>query len=201
MLRQLRIDNIALIDHLEITLQPGLTIITGETGAGKSILIDALSLTLGARADAALLRAGSDQGRVTAHFQLPPAPHPARQWLQAQELDLPGDDLFLRRTLGTGGRSRAFINDHPVSVAALATLAALLVDLHGQHDHQSLLRTETHLELLDAFGDHGPLVAAVTAVHDQWRATRNRLVEVQRQAREAGDRRQFLAFQLAELEG
>ncbi|MBF0153690.1 MAG: DNA repair protein RecN [Magnetococcales bacterium] len=200
MLRRLRIDNIALIDHLEITLNPGLTIITGETGAGKSILIDALGLTLGERADASLLRTGSEQGRVTACFQLPPLPHPARQWLIDQELDLPGDDLFLRRTLGTGGRSRAYINDHPVSVAALAALAALLVDLHGQHDHQSLLRTETHLELLDAFGGHGTLVTATASLHKAWQSIREQLAEIERRAREAGDRRQFLEFQLEELE-
>ncbi|MBF0175749.1 MAG: DNA repair protein RecN [Magnetococcales bacterium] len=200
MLRQLRIDNIALIDHLEITLEPGLTIITGETGAGKSILIDALGLTLGERADASLLRTGSDQGRVTAHFLLPPPPHPARQWLADQELDLPGEDLFLRRTLGTGGRSRAYINDHPVSVTALASLASLLVDLHGQHDHQSLLRTETHLELLDAFGGHGELVAATSAQHKVWQDTREQLETLRRKARESGDRRHFLAFQLEELE-
>ncbi|MEO5370159.1 MAG: DNA repair protein RecN [Magnetococcus sp. DMHC-1] len=199
MLRQLRIENIALIEHLELTLHPGLTIITGETGAGKSILIDALGLTLGERADASLLRTGTEQGRVTAHFQLPDPPHPARQWLLEQELDL-GNDLFLRRTLGVGGRSRAYINDHPVSVTALATLAALLVDLHGQHDHQSLLRTETHLELLDAFGGHGATVAATASLYKEWHTIREQLEAIRRQAREAGDRRNFLQFQLGELE-
>ncbi|MBF0163286.1 MAG: DNA repair protein RecN [Magnetococcales bacterium] len=201
MLRHLIIENIALIERLEIEFDSGLTILTGETGAGKSIVIDALALTLGARADNTLIRADAERAMVTAHFILPQA-HPARDWLKEQALveDEDGGELFLRRTLSANGRGKAFINEIPVPVAVLAQLGDGLVDIHGQHDHQSLLHAATHLAILDGFARHDGLVEGVVELARLWRQRREALEEVRRRARDAEQRRAFLVHQLDELE-
>ncbi|MBF0213983.1 MAG: DNA repair protein RecN [Magnetococcales bacterium] len=199
MLRQLTIENIALVERLDLEFGPGLTILTGETGAGKSILIDALALTLGARADSGLIRTGCDQAMATARFLLPDH-HPARLWLREQELNGDGEELFLRRTLSANGRSKAFINETPVPITTLAQLGDGLVDIHGQHDHQSLLNPASHLTILDAFACHDELVR-LTASHAQAWQTRHKALEALRQrARDALQRRAFLAHQLDEID-
>ena len=167
MLARLSIRDIVLIDRLDLDFASGLSVLTGETGAGKSILLDAFALALGARGDATLVRQGAEQGQVTAMFELPPR-HSARALLG--ELDISADEaLILRRVQFADGRTRAFINDQPVGVQALQSLGAALVEIHGQHDARALVDAATHRGLLDAFGGLDDGAAAVTAL---WNARR-----------------------------
>ena len=150
MLVQLSIRDIVLIDRLDLEFGRGLTVLTGETGAGKSILLDAFSLALGGRGDGSLVRTGESQGQITAVFDLG-ADHPARVAAAAQDIDCDGD-FILRRVQMADGRTRAFVNDQPVSVQALRSIAAPLVEIHGQHDDRALVDPARHRALLDAFG-------------------------------------------------
>src|SRR5215831_17916469 len=150
MLIRLSIRDIVLIDRLDIDFAAGLSALTGETGAGKSILLDSFALALGARGDSGLVRHGAEQGQVTAAFDVP-ADHPARAILKAN--DIPAeDDLILRRVQLADGRTRAFVNDQPVGVQVLRGLGGTLVEIHGQHDERALVDTATHRLLLDAYG-------------------------------------------------
>lgn len=151
MLRALSVSDIVLIDRLELDFEPGLSVLTGETGAGKSILLDALALVIGRRADAGLLRSGADKGVVAAEFSVPNG-HPVLDLLIEHGLDLDGDAVLIRRTLGADGRSRAFLNDQPVSAALLRQVGEKLIEIHGQHGQQGLLNPSSHRALLDAFG-------------------------------------------------
>lgn len=161
MLTQLSIRNILLLKSCDIPFAAGLNVLTGETGAGKSILLDALGLALGERSDASLVRSGETQASVTAEFQV--AGHAALQAL-LEELSLPiADEIILRRTLGGDGKSRAFVNDEPVSVAALKRIGELLVARHGQHDQRGLLDSKTHRELLDAAAGNQKLLQQCAA--------------------------------------
>jgi DNA repair protein RecN (Recombination protein N) len=185
MLARLSIRDIVLIDKLDIDLASGLSVLTGETGAGKSILLDAFALALGARGDAALVRQGAEQGQVIAMFELPPK-HPAR----AQLTDIaPDEPVILRRVQFADGRTRAFVNDQPVGVQALQALGAALVEIHGQHDARALVDASTHRHLLDAYGR---LEDDAVAVEKLWTARReaedavaSHRSEVERAAREA----------------
>jgi DNA repair protein RecN (Recombination protein N) len=173
MLIRLSIRDIVLIDRLDIDFAAGLSVLTGETGAGKSILLDAFALALGARGDVALVRQGAEQGQVTAAFDLPRA-HPARALL-AQN-DIAGDDqLILRRVQLRDGRTRAFVNDQPVGAQVLKSLGAALVEIHGQHDERALVDAATHRALLDAFGG---LDRDAQAVAQLWEDRRAREAEV-----------------------
>ena len=158
MLARLSIRDIVLIDQLDLEFADGLTILTGETGAGKSILLDALSLALGARGDGALTRHGEAQGQVTASFDLAPG-HPVFTALADQGVRADGE-LILRRIQFADGRTRAFVNDQSVSAQTLRAVAAGLVEIHGQHDERALLDASTHRALVDAYGGHGALVEA-----------------------------------------
>jgi len=158
MLARLSIRDIVLIDQLDLEFADGLTILTGETGAGKSILLDALSLALGARGDGALTRHGEAQGQVTASFDLAPD-HPVFAALADQGVRADGE-LILRRIQLADGRTRAFVNDQSVSAQTLRAVAAGLVEIHGQHDERALLDASTHRALVDAYGGHGALVEA-----------------------------------------
>src|ERR1700761_1921364 len=150
MLARLSIRDIVLIDQLDLDFARGLTILTGETGAGKSILLDALSLALGGRGDGGLVRAGVGQGQVTAVFE-PPAGHPVHALLAAQ--DLPREtELILRRVQMADGRTRAYVNDQSVGAQTLKILADGLVEIHGQHDERALLDASTHRALTEAYG-------------------------------------------------
>ncbi len=161
MLARLSIRDIVLIDQLDLEFSHGLTILTGETGAGKSILLDSLSLALGARGDGALVRHGQAQGQVTATFDLP-SDHCAFRALADQ--DIPADgELILRRVQLADGRTRAFINDQSVSAQALRAVAADLVEIHGQHDERALLDASTHRALVDAYGGHEALTRTTRA--------------------------------------
>ena len=169
MLTLLDIRNVVLIESLKLEPGAGLAVLTGETGAGKSILLDALGLALGARADAALVRAGTDAARVTAAFEVAPA-HPVLALLAENDVEVePGGPLLLRRQLKPDGGSRAYINDQPVSVALLREAGGLLVEVHGQNDERGLLAASGHRALLDAFGGLAELLAGVRAAHAAWR--------------------------------
>ncbi|MGN6155631.1 MAG: DNA repair protein RecN [Sphingomicrobium sp.] len=198
MLRQLAIRNVVLIDQLEIEFEPGLGVLTGETGAGKSILLDSLGLALGSRADTALVRQGEDGASVTAEIELP-ARHPAQAILSEQGLACdPGEPLILRRTVKTDGGSRAFIGASAVPAGAIREIASLLVEIHGQHDDRGLLNPRGHRALLDAFAgiDTGPVEAAwakVTHMEQEIAAARSAAAEAERD-------RDYLAHAVGEIE-
>jgi DNA repair protein RecN (Recombination protein N) len=185
MLARLSIRDIVLIDRLDIDFASGLSVLTGETGAGKSILLDAFALALGARGDASLVRQGAEQGQVTAMFELPPK-HPARALLSDVAPDEP---VILRRVQFADGRTRAFINDQPVGVQALQAIGAALVEIHGQHDARALVDASAHRRLLDAYGRLEDEAAAIeklwTARRDAEEAVAAHRAEVERAAREA----------------
>lgn len=169
MLTHLSIRDIVLIERLEIDLSAGLSVLTGETGAGKSILLDSLSLALGARGDGALVRQGATQGQVTASFDVP-LNHPARAFLTENAIDDEGADLILRRVQTADGRTRGFINDQPVSAALLRQLGHHLVEIHGQHDERALVDPAAHRMILDSFGGHLGETASVGHAWRAWRA-------------------------------
>ncbi len=174
MLSALSIRDVVLIERLDVSFGSGLTVLTGETGAGKSILLDSLGLALGARAEAGLVRPGAEQASVSASFA-PPAGHPIGVLLAEQGLDAE-DDVVLRRVLTKDGRSRAFINDQPVGVALLRRAGALLVEVQGQHEQIGLADPASHVAMLDAFGAPRPLRDATATA---WREWRNALAELQ----------------------
>jgi len=198
MLRQLAIRNIVLIDRLELEFDRGLNVLTGETGAGKSILLDSLGLALGARADTGLVRQGEDNASVTAEIEID-ARHPARAVLDEQGVESePGEPLLLRRTLKNDGGSRAFVGSAPVSAGTLRDVAALAIEIHGQHDDRGLLNPRGHRELLDTFGgiDLAPLAAAWTKVTE----IEQSLAQARAQAAEAERDREWLAHAVGEIE-
>lgn len=164
MLGTLSVRNIVLIDQLDIILDAGLTALTGETGAGKSILLDALSLALGGRGDQSLVRTGMESGQVTAVLHLP-ADHPVRRLLAENEI-ADDEEVILRRVQYADGRTRAFINDNPVSAGLMRDVGLLAVEIHGQHADRALVDTATHRALLDAYGGHGAETAATAGAHD-----------------------------------
>ena len=167
MLARLSIHDVVLIDQLDLEFAPGLTVLTGETGAGKTILLDALSLALGARGDGGLVRHGQPQGQVTAVFELPPG-HAALAALDGLGIEV-GDELILRRVQFADGRTRAYVNDQSVSAQSLRSLAAALVEIHGQHDERALTDPAAHRALVDVYGSLGSLGVAV---EDAYRALR-----------------------------
>jgi len=168
MLCRLSIRDIVLIDRLDIDFTRGLSVLTGETGAGKSILLDAFALALGARGDQGLVRQGAEQGQVTAVFELP-RDHPAQALIAAHGI-VAEDELILRRVQLADGRTRAFVNDQPVSVQALKELGGALVEIHGQHDERALIDASTHRRLLDAYGGLEAQAAELAAL---WAARRD----------------------------
>ncbi|MCC0043373.1 MAG: DNA repair protein RecN [Brucellaceae bacterium] len=197
MLAHLSIRDIVLIERLDIDFESGLSVLTGETGAGKSILLDALSLALGARGDTALVRNGAAQGQVTAVFDIP-ANHPVRGMLRENAIDDEGD-VILRRVQSADGRTRVFINDQPSSVALMRETGRALVEIHGQHDERALVDTAMHRDLLDAFGGHLGEVAHVAGRWREWREAEQQLAR-HRAAVEAAAREQdFLRASVAEL--
>jgi DNA repair protein RecN (Recombination protein N) len=187
MLAHLSIRDIVLIERLDIDFRSGLSVLTGETGAGKSILLDSLSLALGARGDASLVRHGAAQGNVTAVFDVP-AGHFARDLLRDNGVEDEGD-IILRRIQTGDGRSRVFINDQPASVTLLREIGRALVEIHGQHDDRALVDVSAHRDLLDAFGGHAGEAASVARAHRHWRETESLLnrhrAKVEAAAREA----------------
>lgn len=167
MLTSLYVRHFAVVEAAEITLGAGLTVVSGETGAGKSLLVDALMLLAGARADSGMVRAGSDRAELAAEFDLTELPE-AREWLQREELDEDGS-CQLRRVLRAEGSSKAWINGRPANARQLGEIASLLVEIHGQHEHQALLSRPHQLALLDAYAGHEALLASVRDSALQWR--------------------------------
>jgi DNA repair protein RecN (Recombination protein N) len=163
MLTRLSIRDVVLIERLDLSFHGSLSVLTGETGAGKSILLDALGLALGDRGQASLVRSGAERAQVTAEFDLSPD-HPALTLIAAREIAAE-TPLILRRVLGADGRSRAFVNDQPVSIGLLGEVGALLVEIHGQHETRGLLNPATHRAVLDTAGGHGALVDRTIAAH------------------------------------
>ena len=199
MLQGLAIRDVVLIDRLDLTFDAGLSALTGETGAGKSILLDALGLALGARADAGLVAKGAAQASVAASFALE-AKHPARALLADRGLDADDDTLILRRTLGADGRSRAFVNDQPVPVGTLRELAGLLVEIHGQFDTHGLLDPATHRLALDVYGGLAADADGVANLHAAWRAAEAAEAEARERAAKAATDEDFLRHAVDELD-
>ncbi len=203
MLTRLSIRNIVLIEALDLDFSGGLGVLTGETGAGKSILLDALGLVLGDRADSGLVRAGEDRASVTASFEFSALPPPIRAVLEDAGVDMePGEPLILKRQLKADGGSKAFVNDQPAGVALLRELAGFLVELHGQHDDRGLVNPRGHRALLDRFAaqkDKGADVAGIETAWRAWRAAEAALAAVRARLAQASADRDLLLAHLAEL--
>lgn len=196
MLRALHIRDFVIVEEAEIVFGPGFTVFSGETGAGKSILIDALALTLGGRADAGMLREGATRTDISAVFD---ASEAQRGWLAERDIDAT-DELVLRRVVDTQGRSRGYINGVPATVAQLRELGDQLIDIHGQHAHQSLLRADAQRDLLDAHGGHAELRQAVAQAWKSWRQGAARLEAAERDASTLATERDRLQWQADELD-
>ncbi|NMP26025.1 DNA repair protein RecN [Rahnella sp. SAP-1] len=197
MLAQLTISNFAIVRELEIDFHAGMTAITGETGAGKSIAIDALGLCLGSRADGNSVRLGTSRADVCARFTLADTPS-AKQWLIDNQLD-DGQDCLLRRTISADGRSRGFINGTPVPLSQLREIGHHLIQIHGQHAHQLLVKPEHQKQLLDAYAAQSSLLAQMRAAYENWHQSCRTLAQFQQQVSERESRRQLLQYQLKEL--
>jgi len=198
MLSSLSIADVVLIDRLELDISAGLCVLTGETGAGKSILLDALGLALGERAEARLVRHGAEQAAVTAVFHIE-ADHPVRGHLSEQGITLDENELLLRRVLSADGRSRAFINDQPVSVGLLKMIGGLLVEIHGQFESQRLLNPASHLGLLDALGGYTPLRQETATAHQAWQKAVEAHAEAEEEMAAARRDEEFLRHAVSEL--
>jgi DNA repair protein RecN (Recombination protein N) len=200
MLIGLWIRDVVLIEALDLSIGPGLTALTGETGAGKSIILDSLGLATGARADAGLVRRGAGQAAVTAAFA-PAADHPVWGLLEEKGLSYARDeDLVLRRNLAADGRSRAFVNDQATGVGVLKEVGDLLLEVHGQHETVGLLDARTHRPLLDAFGALQPIVAGVAARFAEWREARAKVEALRELAARAAAETEEMSLRLAELD-
>ncbi len=198
MLIHLHIKDLAVVRSVELNLGPGMSALTGETGAGKSILIDALGLALGDRADNTMIRAGCERAEITAVFDAAHREEVAL-WLSEHALDDAGE-CILRRILVRDGRSRAFINGSPAPVQSLQELGQLLVDIHGQHAHQSLLRRPYQRDLMDEYAGHRPLAESVAELYQRYRKVQSRLSELQEASRDRTARLDLLRYQAGELE-
>ncbi|WP_142848722.1 DNA repair protein RecN [Telmatospirillum sp. J64-1] len=198
MLLSLSIRDVVLIEKLDIAFRAGLSVLTGETGAGKSILLDSLGLALGARADSGLVRKGASQLSVTAEFDLPPN-HPVRAILDEQGIEAE-DMLVVRRTVGTDGRSRAWVNDQAASIGLLRRIGEELVEIHGQFDAHGMMDSATHGPVLDAFGGLNEDVAALRGAFRAWRESRDRREQAEAELARARLEEESLRFALDELE-
>ena len=198
MLLSININNFTLVESLEIEFSSGTTAITGETGAGKSLVLDALGMALGDRADINTIRHGKQRAEITATFDIARAPE-AMAWLQQNDLDA-DDQCILRRLYTTEGRSRGYINGQSCTMQQLQTLGEMLTDIHSQHEHQSLLRRETHRKLLDEYAGTTELAEQVATIFQQWNSADKKLRRLLEQSDELTARRDLLTFQVEELQ-
>lgn len=199
MLAGLSIRDVVLIDRLDLTFEHGLSVLTGETGAGKSILLDSLGLALGARADSGLVRSGAPQLAVAARFDIPSS-HPVWERVREQGLAVEGEDLVLRRVVTADGRGRAFLNDQPVSVGLLRQIGDELVEIHGQFDSHGLLNPATHGAALDAFAGLAPALAETRSAFDLWREKARARAEAEAALAQARADEQALRHDAEELD-
>jgi len=199
MLRTLSIRDFVIVDSLELEFQSGFTVLTGETGAGKSILVDALALALGERGDAAAVRAGCERADIGAEFDIQLLPE-LEQWLRSAELEGDPGSVLLRRVIDKGGRSRAFINGRPATLSQLREAGEWLVDIHGQHAHQSLLKADAQRALLDAHAGLAALAADVAAAYRHWQKLAQVRSEYETHAAQRNAEREQLLWQVQELE-
>ena len=197
MLTHIHIRDLAIIDELELELGPGMSVLTGETGAGKSILIDALGLVLGDRAASDVVRDGANKAEITLALDIR-GQTTVLQWLIEQGLDA-GDECFLRRVIGRDGRSKTYINGTPAPLQRVRELGEMLVDIHGQHAHQSLLRGDTQRQILDTHADNGERLERLAVTYHELRVLSQQLQELTNQGRERADRIDLLQFQVQEL--
>ncbi len=199
MLKKVYIKNYTLVQEQEIHFQPGLNIITGETGAGKSILIGAINTLLGERTSPSALRIGENKAIIEGVFDLSHLPE-VQAYLQQQALDAPDQELILRREILANGRSRAFINDTPVTLDEIDKVASMLVDLHGQHEHQSLLRTAEHLNFIDVYAGLQNEREQVRAQYQKVQTLQRELKDLRAREQELRQKKDYLCFQLEEIQ-
>ena len=201
MLTQLTINNFAIVRQLEIELAKGMSVITGETGAGKSIAIDALGLCLGQRIETSMVREGQERAEICATFFIEPT-NPAYQWLQEQELQDPDNpsDCILRRVINADGRSKAFINSTPVSASQLKEIGQYLIHLNGQHASQLLLKNDYQLQLVDTFAHHHDLLAQMREDYRTWKNLQTQVKTFQQKVTENEAKKQLLQYQVEELD-
>jgi DNA repair protein RecN (Recombination protein N) len=198
MLHALSIRDFVIVDTMELEFKPGFTVLTGETGAGKSILIDALALTLGERADGVVVRNGAERAEIAAEFDIGKLA-PLSAWLRENDLEADPGVCLMRRVIEVNGRSRGFINGHTATVQQLREAGEKLVEIHGQHAHQTLLKAESQRELVDAYGGLGELAAQVAEHYRQWQSLRKRLQEWETNAAAFAAEREQLEWQAREL--
>lgn len=198
MLTHLAVRDFAIIDALDLDLREGLSVLTGETGAGKSILVDALGLALGGRADMTIIRHGAERAEITADFDLQTRPQ-IQAWLQERDWAATGE-CIVHRVIGRDGRSRGQINGRSVPLQSLTDLGNQLVDIHGQHEHQSLLRPSAQLSLLDSFANDAELLGQIVRLHQEWKTCHERLTTLQAAGADRDARAEFLHHQISELE-
>jgi len=198
MLTHIRIRNFAIIDHLDVEFHNGLTALTGETGAGKSILLGALGLLLGDRADSDSVRAGASKAEISAEFDIAQLEH-VQRWLKQKELDADSDCL-IRRRLSSDGRSRAFINGSPVPLQDMRELGEMLVDIHGQHEHQSLMKAQMQRQLLDDYAQHKIDLNNLKELYQQWKKVSGEYRQLKDAATDRSDRIDLLRYQVQELD-
>jgi len=198
MLSQLKVTNFAIADHVEVLFEQGMTVLSGETGAGKSIILDALGLALGDRADTSMVRHGEKKAEICATFELDNHPQ-AVKWLQEHDLD---DELqcIIRRIITAEGRSRSYINGHPCPLQSLKSIGELLIDIHSQHEHQSLLQKDKHRSILDDFGKLQSNSKKVAQLYNEWTAVAQKLAQLESNQDEFEARLQLLTFQVDEFD-
>lgn len=198
MLTNLSVRHLAVVDDLELSFANGMTSLTGETGAGKSILVDAMSLVLGDRADSNMIRFGEERAEIEASFDTSKNPV-LQDWLVEQELN-EDEQCHLRRTITKDGRSRAYINGRTVPLTQLRGVSERTIDIHGQHAHQSLIRSETQRQLLDTVAKTKPLLNELSVAYKQWQSTKQQLADVQKKSQDHAARLELLQYQVRELE-
>lgn len=198
MLTNLSVRHLAVVDDLELSFADGMTSLTGETGAGKSILVDAMSLVLGDRADSNMIRFGEERAEIAASFDISKNPI-LQTWLKDEELD-DDEQCHLRRTINKDGRSRAYINGRTVPLSQLRAVSERTIDIHGQHAHQSLVRSETQRLLLDTVAKTKPLLMELSIAYKLWQASKHQLAEMKQQSQDHAARLELLQYQVKELE-
>ncbi|MBB71022.1 MAG: DNA repair protein RecN [Legionellales bacterium] len=198
MLCHIHIKDFAIIENLDLELRSGMTVITGETGAGKSIIIDALDVALGDRADSKLVRQGAERSEINITFDVKHIPE-AREWLAAKELSN-DDELILRRLFTAEGRSRNYINGNPATLQQIRELGRLLIHTHGQHEHQALFRRDAQRRLLDNFANHNKLLDAVAEIYQHWQRTNTELEQLRNLGSDSGAQLELLIYQANELD-